>query len=207
MDEKLAMIVAAKLQAFAGVNQYEGFPGQVDGVNTYIPASYWAPDLYGYFNLVKIKNKLRNPYMIHGSNLYMTNWNNQYLVANANQKDGLPKLQSMRSYWDLFNIDAANPNEQVSYLITKGAIAIANKAKYPLNSPKVWTFGKRWSIESKALPGIYYDVIYKERCEGENVFYDFKIKFLGGVFLNPFGCNEDVTGVLRFVCGNAPAES
>lgn len=207
MDEYLAQKAAAKLNAFAGENQYTGGIGQVSGVTTHIPANYWTPDIYGYFGMVKILNKFSNPFMIHGSNLYQMFWQQTYNQANANEKDGLPKLQSIRSYWDLFNIDSVNGLSKVSYMITKGAIAFANKAYYPLNSPRTYQFGKRWSIESKALPGVYYDVFYKERCVGSKVYYDYKLKVKAGIFLNPFGCNEDVTGVLKFVCGVTGDES
>ena len=207
LDENLVQKTIAHVNTFLGVNQYEGGIGQVDGVITYIPANYWTPDMYGYFGMVKIINKLTNPYLIHGSNLFQTNWQNTYNVANANQKDGLPKLESIRSYWDLFNVDTMNAPYQDSYMIAKGAVAFANKARYPLNNPRVFQFGKRWSIESKNLPGVFYDVIYKERCVGDQIWYDFKISYKAGVFLNPLGCNEDVTGVLKFRCGTAPAES
>lgn len=204
MDESLAQRAVAKLNTFLGINQYTGGIGEVNGVNTYIPANYWGPDMYGYFGVVQKINKFTNPFLVHGSNLYQVNWQNSYNVANANQKDGLPKLQSIKSYWDLFNIDVVNAPDTVSYMIEKGAVAFANQARYPLNNPREFKFGSRWSIESKALPGVKYDVYYKERCVADDkVYHDYKIVARAGIFLNPFGCNEDKTGVLRFVCGSA----
>lgn len=212
LDEWLTQKVVAKLNTYVGVNQYEGFMGTVDGVQTYILANYWSPDMYGYFNQVAIMNKFRNPYMLHGSNLFQTNWLAQQNQVDANGKAAPNKLLSMRSYWDLFNIDAINAPDKVSYMIEKGSIAFANKAYYPLNSPQTYQFGKRWSIESKALPGVYYDVYYKERCvmvDGvEKVYHDYKITVKAGLFLNPLGCNEDITGIIKFLCVTTiPAES
>lgn len=204
LDEKLAAKTAAKLNTFVGINQYTGGIGTVDGVVTYIPANFWGPDMYGYFGMVKTINKFANPFLIHGSNLYQTSWQADYNAANANGKDGQLKLRTMRSYWDLFNIDTINSPDLASYMIEKGAVAFANKARYPLNNPQVYQFGKRWSIESQALPGVFYDVYYKERCVSDDLIYhDYKIKARAGLFLNPFGCNEDKTGVLKFVCGTA----
>jgi len=204
LDEHLAGKAVAKLNSFVGTNQYTGGIGQVSGVTTYIPANYWGPDMYGYFGMVKILNKFQNPFLIHGSNLFQTNWQAQYNAQNANGKDGQAKLGTMRSYWDLFNIDTVNSPDQVSYMIEKGAVAFANKARYPLNNPKEFKFGSRWSIESKALPGVFYDVYYKERCDdNDEIYYDFKMKVRAGIFSNPYGCNEDKTGVLKFVCGSA----
>lgn len=208
LEEAMARKTVAKLNSFAGVNQYTGGIGVVDDVVTYIAPNYWTPDMYGYFSLVARKNKLNNPFLIHGSNLYMQNWNAPYIAANANTKDGEPKLRSIRSYWDIFNIDEVNEGIKRSYMIAKGAVAFANKARYPKNSPRVYQFGKRWSIQSNSLPGVWFDVFYKERCgNDEQVFYDFKMRAKYGVYLNPFGCNEDVTGVLLFDCGTGPVES
>lgn len=211
LDERLTSKAVAKLNTFVGTNQYTGGIGTVSGVTTYIKASHWGPDMFGYFGMVKTMNRFANPYLIHGSNLFQANWQAQYNAANANQKADAPKLSSMRSYWDLFNVDTINAPDSVSYMIDKGAIAFVSKARYPKNNPKVYQFGQRWSIESKALPGVWYDVYYKERCEMvngvEKIWHDYKLTARAGVFLNPTGCNADKTGVLKFVCGTAPAES
>ncbi len=201
MDESLAQRAVAKLNSFAGINQYEGI-ADVDGVTTYIAPNFWGPDMYGYFGMVAKINKFSNPFLIHGSNLYQTKWQQDFNVANANQKDGLPKMNSMKSYWDLFNIDSVNATYKASYMIDKGAVAFASQARYPLNNPRVYQFGQRWSIESKALPGVKYDVYYKERCVADDkVWHDYKIVARAGIFNNPVGCNEDKTGVIKFVCG------
>lgn len=201
LDEALAQKAVAKLNTFVGINQYNAGIGQVSGVTTFIPANYWGPDMYGYFGMVKIKNKFTNPFLIHGTNLFQANWQAAYDAINPTAKN---KYGSMRSYWDLFNIDAINAPDAVSYMIEKGAVAFANKARYPLNKPVDYQFGKRWSVESNALPGVFYDVYYKERCVADDLIYhDYKIKARAGLFLNPFGCNADKTGVLKFVCGES----
>ncbi len=196
LEEMIAQTCVTKLNSFVGTNQFTGGIGGVDGVTTWISPSYWTGDLYGYFAQVTIMNKLSNPFIIHGSNMFQQKWNYEFVQANANGKDMLPKVNSIRSYWDMFNVDAVNTPDSVSYLISRGAVAIANKAYYPLNNPSEYLTdhpSKRWSIESKAIPGMFFDVIY-----------NYKIKCKFGVYLNPFGCNEDVTGVLKFVCGDAP---
>jgi hypothetical protein len=207
LDETVAQTAVTKLNSFAGVNQFTGGIGGVDGVTTWISPSYWTGDLYGYFAQVTIMNKLSNPFLIHGSNLFQQKWNYEFVQANANGKDMLPKVNSIRSYWDMFNVDAINTPDSVSYLITRGAVALANKAYYPLNNPIEFLTdkpSKRWSIESKSIPGFFYDVIYTMTCDGEDVIHNYKIKAKFDVFLNPFGCNEEVTGVLKFVCGDPP---
>ena len=42
-------------------------------------------------------------------------------------------------------------------------------------------------------------------CANDDVKHVWKIKTRGDIFLNPLGCDNDRTGVLKFVCGNAPS--
>lgn len=206
LDEEIAQTAVAFVNSNAGANQFTGGIGNVSGLETFIAPSFWAGDMYGYFAQVAIMNKLNNPFMVHGSNLYQQNWQAAFNAANSNQKDQLPKLQSMRSYWDMWNIDSINNPDSVSYMIGKGAIAFASKAYYPKNNPVDFMTSKRWSIESKSLPGVWYDVIYTNRCSNEDIIHDYKLKAKYDFFVNPLGCNEDVTGILKFVCGTS-AES
>jgi hypothetical protein len=203
LDEFLAQTLVAKLNAFAGDNQFLGGIGDPDsGGVTYIAPSYWNADMYGYFSQVRIMNKLNDVFLVHGGNLFQIYWQAQMVNANQNQKDLLLKLQSIRSYWDMFNIDGVNSPDQTSYMISRGAVAFANKAYYPLNNPIVYFDQSRWSIESKSLPGVMYDVYYTNECIAPNDYkHSWTLYVKAGIFLNPFGCNDAVTGVIKFVCG------
>lgn len=204
LDEYLAQTVVAKLNAFAGANKFLTGIGDPDsGGVTYIAPSYWTADIYGYFSQVAIMNQLNNVFMVHGGNLYQIYWQAQMNQVNANQKDGVLKLQSIRSYWDMFNIDGVNNPDRVSYMISKGAIAFASKAYYGA-TPTNYMDDIRYSIESKALPGVRYDVFYNNECySGGNgdVKHNWTLYVKAGFFLNPVGCDEDVTGIIKFVCG------
>jgi hypothetical protein len=202
LDEYLAQAVVAKLNAFAGANLFLGGIGDPDNDDvTYIAPSYWTPDIYGYFTQVAIMNKLSSVFIIHGSNLFQMYWQAQMNQANANNKDQILKLQAIRSYWDMFNIDSVNGSTKASYMISKGAVAFANKAYYPLNAPINYKDDSRWSIESKALPGVYYDVYYNNECTSNDVQHNWSLYVKAGIFLNPLGCDDSVTGVIKFVCG------
>lgn len=209
LEEYLARTTVAKLNSFAGVNQYNEGEGVVTGSgDTYIAASYWNEDLYGYFAQVIIMNKFNNAFMIHGRNLHRMSWLAQYNNLNDNQKDQLAKLNSIRSYWDMFNVDGVNSPDKISYMITKGAVAFANKAYYPTTPVTYVGAGlTQYSIESKALPGVMFDVVYTTTCVNNQLKHHWTIYVHAGIFLNPFGCNEDITGVLRFICGPVPAGS
>lgn len=207
LDEYLAQRMVASLNAFAGTNTFAGI-GQVAGDGTtYVDASFWTPDINGYFTQVAIMNKLSGTFMIHGNNLWNHMWAANFNNLNQDQKDQLAKMNYVQSFWDPFNVDTVNNPEKVSYMISAGAVAFANKAYYPLNSPVIYKDDDRWSIESKALPGVFYDVIYTNRCLGNEIYHDFLLQVHAGIFNNPFGCDEDRTGVLKFVCGNISDES
>jgi hypothetical protein len=211
LDEYLARTMVAKLNSFAGENQFDQGAtgtGVVGSGATYIAPSYWTPDIYGYFAQVIVMNKLNNAFLIHGSNLYQMYWLAQMNNLNTDQKDQLAKINSIPSYWDMFNIDAVNSPDKVSYLVTKGAVAFANKAYYPSVPVEYLGAGQlRYSVESNALPGVKYDVYYTNECTNNDIIHKWTLYVKAGIFLNPFGCNDEVTGVLKFICGTAPSGS
>lgn len=201
LDEYLAQTVISKLDAFAGVNSFAGI-GSVGGDGTtYIDASFWTPNIMGYFSQVALMNKLSGAYMIHGTNLWNVMWQAQFNNLNQDQKDQMAKLGSLPQFWDPFNVDLVNSPVLASYMIARGAVAFVNKAYYPLNSPVTYMDDMRWSVESPSMPGVFYDVIYKNRCLGNEIYHDFSIQVKAGIFDNPYGCDEERTGVLKFVCG------
>lgn len=208
LDEFLAQQMVAKLNAFAGVNQFEGIGSIASSGDTYVSASFWTADLAGYFQQVAMMNKLSGAYMLHGNNLYSIGWQAQFNNLNQDQKDQLAKMQSIQQFWDPFNIDSVNSPAKISYMISQGAVAFVNKAYYPSSPVEYLGAGQlRYSVQSKGLPGVFYDVVYTNRCEGNEIYHDFTLYVTAGIFQNPFGCNEDVTGVLRFICGENSEES
>jgi len=205
LDEFLAQTAVSKIDSFAGVNQFAGI-GQVVGPITYIAPSLWTADIMGYFAQVGIMNKFSNPYMVHGTNLWQSNWQANFNNLNQDQKDALAKFGSMRSYWDPFNVDLVNSPDKVSYMIDKGAVAFVSKAYYPANNPVEYLGAGqlRYSVESKNLAGVFYDVVYTNRCVADEIYHDWTLYIHAGIFQNPIGCDENNTGVLKFQCGVQP---
>jgi hypothetical protein len=201
LDEYLAQTMVAKLDAFAGVNQFAGIGTVVGDGSTYILPSFWTADLVGYFTQVAIMNKLAGAYVIHGNNLWNTKWQADMNNGNANNKDQAAKMNSIQQFWDPFNIDTVNTPDKVSYLISSGAVAFSSKAYNP-SSPVTYMDDIRWSVQSKSIPGVYYDVVYKNRCLSNEIYHDYTLYVNAGIFNNPYGCDEEVTGVLKFVCGD-----
>jgi hypothetical protein len=204
LDERLTQYIIAGLTANAGTNLFTGGVGDADPGITYIAAQYWDLNLFGYFDQVKRLNKFRNPYLITGNNLYQLLFNVPYEAGTSVDKGGVRKVGTLRIYQDPENIEDHAPGQ--TFLIHKTAVAFLNKAWNKINpinaevkAGQYW----EWSEESKNLPGVFYDIIMKETCVGDEFYQAFKIKLHGVFAANPFPCDEDNTGVLIFECGTA----
>lgn len=205
LDNYLAQQLVAEIDSFSGVNAVTNGRGTVDGTNTYVPEANWTPGLFAYFMRVATMNKFSNPYLLSGVNM----WEQSLEVAldklNGEGKGAAAKYKLMRQYYDLFNIDTVNDPDAVTYLINRGAIAMAFKNEYE-RTPKVYNgAGITKSLTaSRNIPGIFYDTIYTTECSGDDILHSWKMKLKAGIFLNPTGCTDTRTGVLRFVNGDVP---
>lgn len=201
LDEKLATLGVAALSSYSGVNKFE--TGIFEGTGfLFVPPQYWGADLMGQLSMAAIMNKFNNPYLLSGSNLYQANWNAMMNAGNADGKGGAAKMGAFPAYFDLFNVDSIAG--KVTYLVDPNAIAFVNKAKYS-TIPKEYGNGADktlYSVPSKNLPGVMYDVIYSTVCTADDILHNFKIKATGAFLQNPTGCDSDITGVLEFTCGN-----
>lgn len=203
LDERVAQYVIAGIVAAAGTNLFTGGIGNVVGTTTFIAPQYWDDAIWGYFDQVRRLNKFRNPYLITGNNLYQLLFNRPLESANAQGgAANMRKINTLRTYQDPENIEDHAAGQ--SFLIHKTAVALLNKAWNKINpinaevkAGQYW----EWSEESKNIPGLFYDMIMKETCEGNEFYQAYKIRFSGLFASNPFPCDEDNTGTLIFECG------
>jgi hypothetical protein len=206
LDEWWAAAAMVSLNAAKGVNEVAAGKGVVAGTDTYVLPAYWNADLMAYFNRVATINRIVNPYLISGNNLYESVWNAAFETGQSGDQAKQPKFGTLPIYFDLFNVDVANTPDLVTYLIGRGAFAYITKAYYGA-TPITYMDQKRYSIPSMNLPGVRYDVHYTNECDTDNDFmtHSFKVKTLGDIFLNPVGCTPTRTNDLSFICGEAPA--
>lgn len=207
LDEYLASLAVTALDAGKGVNAYTGGKGTVAGFNTTIPAAYWNASLFGYLSLVSKINKFNSPYLISGTNLYEASFNATANSGNDNGKGAFNLFKTMPIYFDVFNIDSVQG--QATYLVNRNALAFVSKTynNWSSTDAKAMQYGGvgssagfRYQIESKNLPGVFYDVIYKIACSGNEITHNWKVQFNGGIFRNPVGCNPNNTNILEFLC-------
>lgn len=208
LDEYMAQQIIAAIDTFKGVNVYPGDYGTVTGggtvgnSDTTIASNLWTASLLGYFNLASQINKFNNPFLLSGSNLAIANWNAVAEGANADGKGNLNKFQSMTTYFDLFNMDSTFNPDLVTFMLDKGAVAFAPKWRYSSTPRQIIGANSqtRYTVPSRTLPNVYYDVIYSTQCKaGTNqIEHLFNVTARGGIYLNPTGCTATKTGVLRF---------
>ena len=202
LDEWLAQYIVTGILAAAGTNAYTGGVGTVAGALTTIPAASWNDSIWGYFNLVTRLNKFMSPYLLTGENLYQYLFNRQHESMTEAGKAAMAKVGTIRKiYQDPENVEAVAPNH--TFLIHKGAVAFLNKVWNPSGAsraenpaPGYWL----WSEPSNNIPGVYYDIISQDICEGNEFYTAVKIQLHGLFAEKPLPCDETNTGVLAFAC-------
>lgn len=204
IEDTLGAAGVAFLEDVEGVNSFMGDLGTLTGGGvvgnsaTKIAPGNWTASLLGYFIQASKMNLFTSPYLLSGNNLYQAFWNAQAEFANADGKAGLNKFNQMKPTFDLWNIDSAFSN-QSTFLIDRSAVAFGGTWKY---SEQVTDFGsdigRRYSIPSKTIPGLRYDVHHLMTCVNKDIVHKFNIIAKAGFYLNPTGCTENNTHVLRF---------
>jgi hypothetical protein len=206
LDQWWAAQAVAVLNANVGTNEMTLGKGTVSGTTTYIIPAYWDANLMGYFSSVATLNRIPNPMLISGLNLYESKFIADFESCCENKRG---KFGILDVCFDLFNIDSVNTPDLMTYMINRGALAYVTKAYYEGNTaanPVKYMDQHRWSMPSFYLPGVVYDVHYDNECSGCGDFFthNFKLKTLGDIFVNPVGCTSTRTGILEFQCGEAP---
>jgi hypothetical protein len=212
--EEFTQYCIAQLNFFAGVNQVtngKGFVNPADNTITDIDPANWTAEIMAYFARVMQLNRFSNAAMITGSNLYETLYVAAAMAANAEGKGDYILWNKMPIWFDLFNVDTVNNPELYTYMVEQGSIAMASKAFNPDAVTRTF-HDERYTMPSRFLPGMTYDVFYTNECKTDGTYKDvlkhhWKIVLTADIFKNPYGCDaiEDGgqigglnSGILRF---------
>lgn len=215
LDEAIAQKIIAKVDSFSSANLDTttgiGCPGQVSPsvswAQTYIQPSYWTPEVMAYFLRVARLNKFANPFLLDGDNLYT-----QFFKAtnNANNADGSgakSMMDKMKYYEDMVNMAVVNGATRKTYMIERGTLAFSSYslwAKNGMSNPLPHGAGQfKFSVPSKNIPGLVYDVYTKDECSGEYEKHTVTLKANYDVFNGAPALNGS-TGVLEFICRECP---
>lgn len=191
--------IVARIESFKGVNPVTDGVGTPVGSETEISATDWNERLFAYLYRVGLLNQFGNPFLLSGSNLFEERIITLLAAKNANGVGAAELYKLIRTYFDIFNVDTILSPDQKTYMINRGAIAFASKS-YESATPKVYTGAglTRYSIASRNLEGVRFDVTYTNRCTSNTMKHDFTVRAKFDTFLNPLGLDATRTGVLSF---------
>lgn len=201
LDEQIVQTVIAKLDAeYTGVNAAP-LPYTISGRDTCVPAHAWTPELFAYIQQVLIMNRMRDAYGLSGANLFNASQIAKWNTGNDNGKGAAAMFGSVPITFDLWNIDPVLGTKK-TFFLRPGSVAFVSKNYYgptptqmPGSAAKV-----RYSIASRNLPGVTYDVVMDTACANDEYTYKWSLFFKGGFFVNPKTCDNLNTGVLAFKC-------
>lgn len=199
LSEDFTGYVVGLLNTYSGANALTTGIGTVSGNNTYIPSSAWTANAISYFQRVAEYNQLTNPFVLSGANLHQAYLN---AVMGIKPEDVGRAFGMLPLYFDEYNIDRTNTPSLITYLISKSAYAIGNKAYSPSATPVYITGDLVRYLERDEILPLEYDVFIKKSCYEDFSQLDVKVKLKAGFYKNPSGCG-DSTGILNFVCGEA----
>lgn len=208
MDQFWAAKGIAHLNASAGVNKYDEVYDVV-GNTTYIPAASWNPDLFGYLETAQWFNKLSMSSMLSGTLMRQYWWKVMMEQSDPTGASAFRKLNSFGQPRFDRRMDTIL-GEKGMFLWDKNSVAMVTKARHlaygATGRELIADGGKqlRTTIQSPNLPGVTYDLTYQEKCVNDDISHVWKIVSRGDLFLNPLGCDNDRTGVLKLLCGEAP---
>lgn len=208
MDEFWAAKALTAFQLAAGVNKFAG-QYSVVGNKTYIPAPAWNSDVFGYFDTALWKNKLGMSRMLSGTLLKQHMWKVGMETSNPNGEAEVAKMTAFGVPYFSRVMDETL-GYKAAFLFNVNALAMVTKARHSVYGPEgreVDADGGTLllnTVESRNLPGVVYDLYAQEKCANDDITHGYKIRSRGGIFLNPTGCDDDLTGVLQMVCGIAP---
>jgi hypothetical protein len=230
--EKFNNKAVAVIAANKGVNPFAGaYTVNATSKNTYIPdADYGAEKIIPYLMQVMEMNRSQETFLLDGGNLFQ-----DFDLAGKKQANADGKLES-ELYSDMpYRHDlpgfAANSLSAYDFLIDRGALAIANRAKFPALSQLAsmkdggWIHTSTGNLMRYSIPvnipdlmpmtfvrqgafkkqNLMIDVQYSVVCGEDGILKPtWSLKLRAGVFANPLRCLSGNTGILSFVKGTDP---
>lgn len=224
--EKFNKKAVAVIAANKGTNPYPGAYSYSSSTKlTTIPAAdFGGEKLVPYFMQVSELNRSRDSYLLDGGNLFQDYYIASKNVANADGKAAAGMYGDFSFRHDLSGF-VANTISDETFLVDRGALAIANRAKYPSLSQLAslpdggWIHMSTGSMMRYSIPvnipdflpmmfvsqgalqrqALAIDVQHSVVCVGTVLKPTWHLKLRAGVFANPIRCNTGNTGILGFV--------
>lgn len=199
MDEWLNAQFIAFLEANKGNHEYTLSVGSNDSQDWTIPAESWSVDLIPELQLAARFARFGRPYLLDGTNLWAKVYQAGYFSQNADGKGENALLNTFPYVFDPITMNTSAPNK--TYLVNASAVALAT-GNYWGDAPIEMAPGHFvYRIQSRNLPGVYYDVHEIRACGTNDFVSSFQIRVNYEFLLNPVGCTSTRTGILAFEKG------
>lgn len=175
------------------------------GVGTIIPPMDWTLNLMGNLTQVATLNKITDPVLLNGNNLWLEVWNTQFAKCCTNQELAA-KMQSFQKwYWDIFNLDQTL-GEKATFMWDAGSLAVLNKYHYMSPTPVEVVADKhvyhvnhptlRYMSDGVMKP-VKIDVVRLKKCTtllngtiAGDYYWHFTLRY--DFYKSPVGCNGKI---------------
>ena len=198
--EYVAQYSVGVINANTGTNEHIPVGSGWTGTDpVIIPATgYNNTAIYGYLMRNAKKNRLDNPYLLHGEALSQMNYMAQTNGGNGEGSGDALRARSMRIYEDLFNIDEVNDPALMLYMINRGALAFVSKGYFPRQAEVLDGNYTRFSIPNRWFPDLIHDVERVVSCTAGVWSINYRVKARYKTLVNPTGCTAGRTGILSY---------
>lgn len=198
LDEWLAVQALLFLNASSGTpvaGSFGAYTFNATAKAISVPAADYKSELIPFMMKMGVMNKIRDSFVIDSGDLFIPFQNAKFNSGNGEGKGDQNRFNAMPMYFDMFNFAASGITPDTTYQVGKSAVAFAHKVRYK-STPEDWPNDqKRYSIKSKNLPGVEYEVIYQLTCSGDEKLHSWRLRTKAGLYLNPTAVATN-TGVI-----------
>lgn len=205
LDEWYNQQIVASLELNAGTPDINRLPPGFtwDPVEEQVVITPALANSMGGFNLLTYMakvNKYTDPWLLSGFMWWLAYTEAQQNEANLDGKGDAVRSRLMPAYFDVQDLDTAVAPDFRAFLMQKGSLAAYDHAWYK-DAPKEFRIPQsRMAIESRNVPGLFYDLIEEESCgTGSEVFGAWKVKLNAALLYNPTICNSTDNGVVKIL--------
>lgn len=205
LDEWWAMQSLVKLKAFTSANLApKPFIHNAVKNCTVVPNAHYGTfgtysglQLPTLFAKMMIQNKINDAYYIDNGRMWMEYQNTMISKGSTDQiaVSGVGRAEALKVDFDLFNFAQGGITNVTTFAVGRGAVAMKTyNRNQDAPTPVIGdNFTQtRYTVPSISLQGVKYDVYYALTCTTvngkENLMHTFKIKTIGGIWLNPEAC-------------------
>lgn len=208
LDEQIAQAAIAALNANSGVNAHASEKWTLSGTPTgsisEVAPGNFDLGLMFHMQYAAAQNRFSDPFLLSGFNLAEAIFNARMNAGNDSGKGDAMRASTIRVHQDFFNLEAVNTSggtvSYYTYMVDKGAIAFASKNYYNPQPRTLDGIGHvLFSVPSMKLPGVVYDVTHTVTCTSGEYYHEYKLEAHFDWFINPTGCINTRTGILRFL--------